>query len=177
MLHVDRIRSLQRLLREVDLSPVQASYVDLVRRLRMAGIKISDRRAVKLQRMMAASALLCGRRQAITSDMWVLRHIWDTDEQQEVIAAQVDNAITSAGGADQPGSHPRANRTDAPNPEVLGSELRRISARLDDPALDSAEKSQLRDELSLLAARCEWVANAHQREFLQQEVQSLWPRV
>jgi MoxR-like ATPase len=168
---------LSEVLREVDLSPVQASYVDLVRRLRMAGIKISDRRAVKLQRMMAASALLCGRRQAITSDMWVLRHIWDTDEQQEVIAAQVDNAITSAGGADQPGSHPRANRTDAPNPEVLGSELRRISARLDDPALDSAEKSQLRDELSLLAARCEWVANAHQREFLQQEVQSLWPRV
>ena len=175
--HVDLVRELQRLLRVVDLSSVQSHYVDLVRRLRQAGIKISDRRAVKLQRMMAASALLCGRREAVTSDLWVLRHIWDTDEQQEVIAALVDAAIASSGGADQPGCHPRAAQSDAPNPEVLGAELRRITVRLDAPDLAASEKSQLRDELGLLASRCEWVSNAHQREFLQQEILALWPKV
>jgi MoxR-like ATPase len=75
------------------------------------------------------------------------------------------------------GSHPRARQSDAPNAEVLGTELRRIATRLDDPGLAASEKSQLRDELSLLASRCEWVTHAHQREFLQQEIQALWPRL
>ena len=176
-LHVDLVRELQSQLRDVDLSPVQSHYVDLVRRLRMAGIKVSDRRAVKLQRMIAASALLCGRRHTVPSDLWVLRHIWDTDEQQEVIAALVDGVIAGAGGADQPGSHPRANQSDAPNPEVLATELRRIATRLDDPELATDEKSRLRDELGLLASRCDWISNAHQREYLQQQIHALWPRV
>jgi len=176
-LHVDRIREMQRMVWSVDLGPIQTLYVDLVRRLRLAGMKISDRRAVKLQRMMAASAVLCGRQQAMASDLWVIRHIWDTDEQQEVIAALVDSSISAAGGADQPGSHKRARQSDAPNPEVLASELRRITARLDDPSLTATEKVQFRDEIGLLAARCEWVSNAHQREYLQQQIQALWPRL
>ena len=35
-------------------------------------------------------------------------------------------------------------------------------------------RARCRDELSLLASRCEWVKNDHQREFLQQEVNKLW---
>lgn len=176
-LHVDRIRDLQRMVWGVDLTPIQSLYVDLVRRLRLAGIKISDRRAVKLQRMMAASAVLCGRQQTVASDLWVIRHIWDTDEQQEIIAALVDSTIASAGGTDQPGNHQRARQSDAPNPEVLAAELRRISARLDDASIAAAERAQLRDEVGLLASRCEWVSNAHQREYLQQQIQTLWPRL
>ncbi len=176
-LHVDRIRDLQRMVWGVDLAPIQSLYVDLVRRLRLAGIKISDRRAVKLQRMMAASAVLCGRQQTVASDLWVIRHIWDTDEQQEIIAALVDSTIASAGGTDQPGSHQRARQSDAPNPEVLAAELRRISACLDDASISAAEKAQFRDEVGLLASRCEWVSNAHQREYLQQQIQTLWPRL
>jgi len=175
-MHVDRIRAFQRLLPGVDLSGVLELYVDVVRRLRLAGIRISDRRAVKLQRMVAASALLCGRLTAMTSDLWVLRHIWDTDEQQEVLTSLVDRSLTDAGGANQPGSHPRAAQQDAPDPERLAAELRRIAGRLEDPELTATEKSQLRDETGLLAARCEWVANHHQRESLQGEVQGLWQR-
>ena len=48
-LHLDDIRRLQAVLYHVDLEPVRAVYVDLVARLRLAGISISDRRAVKLQ--------------------------------------------------------------------------------------------------------------------------------
>ncbi len=175
-LHVDRVRHLQKQLRDVSLEPVQSAYIDLIRRLRLAGIKVSDRRAVKLQRMVAASALLCGRRQAIASDLWVLRYIWDSEEQQEVIAALVNNAINSSGGSDQAGSHPRANGENAPNPELLAGELRRIAGRLTEPDLTEIEHAQHRDQLSLLASRCEWVSNAHQREFLQKEIETLWAR-
>jgi MoxR-like ATPase len=175
-LHVDELRALQQQLKEVSLEAVRPVYVALIGRLRQAGIKVSDRRAVKLQRMVAASALLCGRRTAIPSDLWVLRSIWDTDEQQEVIAALVNNAVTAAGGPDQAGSHPRAAGNDAPNPELLAQELRRIANRLTEQSLSDAERSQHRDQLSLLASRCEWVANAHQREFLQREIESMWRR-
>jgi MoxR-like ATPase len=101
----EAIRALQRLTWDVDLAPVRAAYVDLVHRLRHAGIAVSDRRAVKLQRLVAAGALLCGRMQADPSDLWVFRFIWDTEEQQEVLAGIVQDAIEpgrGGGGAAPP---------------------------------------------------------------------------
>src|SRR5262249_3340732 len=82
---VEQIRQMQLLLRTVDLSEVRGPLGDLVQRLRHAGLAVSDRRAVKLQRIVAASALLCGRALAQASDLWVVRHIWDTEEQVEVL--------------------------------------------------------------------------------------------
>lgn len=175
-MHVDQVRALQRQLHQVNFDDVRTAYVDLVRRLRLAGIKVSDRRAVKLQRTIAASALLCDRRNAQVSDLWVLRHIWDTEEQQEVISALVANTIKTAGAVDQTGSHPRASDQDAPNPELLAQELRRLAARFDDSSLSESERAQNRDELGLLASRCEWVTNAQQREYLQHEIHALWQR-
>lgn len=175
-LHVDRVRELQQQLRNVVLDDIRTAYVDLVRRLRHSGIKVSDRRAVKLQRMVAASALLCGRLRAIDSDLWVLRYIWDSEDQQEVIAALVDNAIQTAGGSESAGSHPRSRTADAPNPELLMRELTRISGRLDEKTLSKVDRSHLRDELGLLASRCEWITQTHQREFLQQELAKIWSR-
>jgi MoxR-like ATPase len=88
----------------------------------------------------------------------------------------VNHAIRSAADPDQAQVHPRATSDEAPNPESLALELRRIGRRLDEPTLTEIERAQLRDELSLLSSRCEWVANSHQRDFLQKEMQSLWPR-
>src|SRR5262245_34324624 len=81
---IDDIRTVQSLVAEVDLTPVRQQYVEVVHKLRTAGIPVSDRRAVKLQRLVAASAALCGRAAANKSDLWVLRYIWDVDEQREV---------------------------------------------------------------------------------------------
>ena len=173
-MHVDLVRELQKQLRDVSLEETQQVYVELVRRLRLAGIKVSDRRAVKLQRMVAASALLCGRTKTIPSDLWVMRYIWDSEEQQEVIAALVNNAIQGAGNTDQAGSHPRAKGDDAPNPELIAMDLRRIAGRLNEQSLPEIDRAQLRDELGLLASRCEWVSNSHQREFLRKEIETLW---
>jgi MoxR-like ATPase len=173
---VDEVRSLQRLLREVDLTAVRGPYLELIRRLRYAGIRISDRRAVKLQRPIAASALLCGRMKAATTDLWVLRYVWDTEEQQEVIASIVQDAIERAGAAGGEGpAHPRSRPGDVPDPEGLARDLDRIDERLKSGELSPADQAFLRDQVAQLSARCQWVAEGTQRDFLSQRVASLWP--
>ena len=76
----------------VDLADVRSALMDLIVRLRHAGIPISDRRAVNFK-LVAADSLVCGRAKAIVSDLWVFRHIWNAIEQQEVIAAIVDETL------------------------------------------------------------------------------------
>src|SRR5580704_7894589 len=49
--------------------------------LRDLGIAFSDRRAVKAQKLLAASAVLCARLVGQPSDLWVLRYVWDRAEQ------------------------------------------------------------------------------------------------
>ena len=90
---IEDVRRLHAMLADVDLSGVRPAYVELIHRLRYAGIPVSDRRAVKLQRLMAASALLCGRLQVNATDLWVLRYIWDAEDQQEVLASLVQEAV------------------------------------------------------------------------------------
>ena len=90
---IEDIRRLNGMLAEVELVAARPAYVELIHRLRHAGIPVSDRRAVKLQRLMAASALLCGRLEVHTTDLWVLRYIWDAEDQQEVLDSIVQDAI------------------------------------------------------------------------------------
>jgi MoxR-like ATPase len=168
------VRALQAKLADVDLEPVRAPLVELVRRLRGAGIAVSDRRAVKLQRLVAASALLCGRDAARRSDLWVARHIWDTDEQVEVLAALVQDAQGEA--KDEAGDHPRSRRG-LPDAESLARDLDALGAKLGEAGLGPAEKACLRDRLGLLSSRVPWVADAGQRTALQRRVDGLWSRV
>lgn len=168
---IDDVRRLHAALGTVDLADLRRPIADLVVRLRHAGLAVSDRRAVKLQRLAAASALLCGRHQAITSDLWVFRHVWDTVEQQEVLAAIVDDVLKSADPT--PADHPRA-RANAPDPEAIARELQEVKSRAGGADLSEADRSVLRDKLGLLAARCQWVANAPHREALDRQVDELW---
>ena len=173
-LSVDDLHALQRQLSEVDVVAVRPKYVELVRNLRKAGIPVSDRRAVKLQRLVAASALLCGRRQANATDLWVLRYIWDADEQREVIAAIVERAVEQAEPEAQSGSHPRARGQNSPDPEELARDLERLAARWSADGHRDVDRAVLRDQLSLLAGRCQWLPDAQQRTFLAERVEALW---
>ncbi len=173
---VEDIRRIQALLARVDLSDVRAASVELVQRLRHAGIAVSDRRAVKLQRLIAASALLCGRLEAIESDLWVFRYIWDTEEQQEVLATIVNDRLSKSGPA-SPADHPRSKSDDRPDPESLARDLDRIAEQLDDADLSAHEKSYLRDRVGLLAGRCQWVADLQARAFLESKLGKLWPQL
>ena len=92
-LDVDRVRQLQNVLTQVSLAEIQPAYIELVSRLRDAGMAISDRRAVKLQRAVAASAVICGREVADPSDLWVLRYIWESPAQIETLIAHVEAVI------------------------------------------------------------------------------------
>ena len=158
----DEIRQLQALVAEVDLSPIRKPLVELVAALRGAGLPISDRRAVRLQRVIAASAVIAGRDVAQISDLWVARCIWETPPQREILAAHIDTVRRryepdpAADADDRP--HPMADDQTGPDAETLA---RSIEAIARDPEPSSAEET-----LGLLAARVQWVADDDQRRSL-----------
>lgn len=171
---VDLIRQLQASVRDVDVTAIRPAYVDLIQRLRHAGIAISDRRAVKFQRLIAASALLCDRQIAEPSDLWPLRYTWDSVEQQEVLASLVKDAMTRHAASSTGRTHPRSAGIDKPDAEALARDLDRIAGRLGEKELPDAERSVLRDQLSILAGRCPWVGDVQQQGFLQRRIDEIW---
>ena len=177
---IEDLRRLQRCISQVDVATIRTQYVGLINRLRHAGIDISDRRAVRLQRLTAASALMCGRTVIHRSDLWVLRYIWDTMEQVEVLAKIVDDAIRSDGNVTEDHQvtvHPRSAGADAPHPEHLSKDLDQIESQLAAAESDSNQTSWLRDRLSLLLARVEWVKQDEPRGFLKERIQKMLQRV
>ena len=172
-LHFDDLRALQSLVPGVDLAGVRSEYAELVHRIRHAGIPVSDRRAVKLQRLVASSALLSGRVAARLADLWVLKYIWDTEEQQEVLGALVQNAVDRS--PPDPADQRRARAADGPNPESLARDLEYLETQA--KAGPNGQRAYLLDRLALLEGRCQWVADPAQREFLSRRVAELWTRL
>ena len=171
-LTANELRGLQRLVPQVEFDTLRDSYVDLVVQLRNAGIKISDRRAVKLQRVIAASALLCGRMITNQTDLWVLRYIWDSEDEQELLASLVSQALETSTQEERNVGHPRSFVSDTPDPEQLEAELVQVSSMVSNAA--DSDRSILRDRLTLLTARCQWVVDAQQRTFLEEKANELW---
>ncbi len=176
-LKTDDVRRIQQLLPTVDLGPVQPEYVELVHRLRHAGIPLSDRRAVKLQRVVAASAILSGRSVGNATDLWPLRYIWETEDQQEVLQEIVQDFVDRAAPELRSSAHPRSRGQDAPDPETLARDLAAIEQALAQDDLSDTERAYRRDQVGILARRCQWVTEAQQREFLQQQIDRLWQRL
>lgn len=174
-LPVDDVRRLHRALPQVRLDAVHDDLVTLVQRLRRAGIAVSDRRAVKLQRLVAASALLCGRGVAERSDLWVFRHIWETLEQREVLAGQVAEVIGSI--ADEAAAHPAARSPQQPDAEALARELDALRDEAAALAGDDVRRARWQDRLRLLGNRAEWVRDEAKRTFLRGRVEALWASV
>jgi MoxR-like ATPase len=85
-------------LERIDLTPAFDDYRELVRQIRADGISLSDRRAVKLLKLIAAAALLRGARQAGPADLWILLHIWNKPEQISALQAIVGPVVERAGG-------------------------------------------------------------------------------
>lgn len=173
-LEIEDVRRLHHALVTVDLAEMRSRMADLVTRLRHAGLPLSDRRAVKLQRLVAASALLCGRQRAVASDLWVFRYVWDTVEQKEVLAAIVQDVLKSVEPAND--DHPRA-RGNAPDAEALARELEELGLRACRPELTAADRSLIRDRLGLLSSRCQWVFDERHREVLNGQVEQLWSQL
>jgi len=174
-LHFDELRLAQEALAEVELGAIRQPFAELVHRIRHSGIQVSDRRAVKLQRVAAASALLSGRMEARLSDLWVVRHIWETEEQQEVLASLVDQTIAKQQAIAK--DHPRARSTAGPDSESLARDLDSIEASLKKDGLPEVERAYLRDRLGILEGRCQWVKDNTKRDWLLKRAAELWASV
>ena len=72
---------------------ILASYKGLVFQIRAEGISLSDRRVVKILKLLAASAFLDGRKQADASDLFVLKHIWNNEDQAALLEAIVQPVL------------------------------------------------------------------------------------
>jgi len=170
-LSFDDLRALHGLHASMSLADVGKPLGELITRIRAAGIAVSDRRAVRLQRVIAGSALLCGRMHALVSDLWVLKHIWDTEEQQEPLRGIVQGFID----AEPPhvADHPRARQGDEPDAEELARDLELLGR----PTADAAELAMVRDRLALIEARIPWVRDTAKRDALNQLVGPLWQKL
>lgn len=169
------VRWLQQQLPHIDLSDIRPAYIELVQQLRNAGLMVSDRRAVKLQRLIAASALLCKRFKAYPSDLWVLKYIWDTEEQQEIISGIVNAVVTA--DEDRPDNHPRAKMNGAPNADEIYNEIIAMTAQWENQETSMAERAAIKDRLRYLNGRCEWIRNTTQRDYVMQPIDKLWQQI
>lgn len=74
---------LSRHLRDVRMDGARTAIADAIRQLRAAGIRLSDRRIVKAQRLVAAAAVLAGRLEARPGDLWPMLYVLPTQAAQQ----------------------------------------------------------------------------------------------
>src|SRR5690606_3153078 len=99
----------------------------LVFQIRSEGVSLSDRRAIKLMKLFAASALLDGRPQADASDLFVMRHTWNNLDQAEILESILGPVLEAHYRA-----HPEARRAGAVDVglDALIQELNRLRTLL-----------------------------------------------
>lgn len=170
----DEIRILQQACKQIDLQPIRSSYIDLIHNLRNTGIKVSDRRAVKLQSLIAASALICKRKEAVLSDLWVLKYIWDTEEQVEILEGMV-NALIEKDKSEQ--THPQAFYNKSPNADEVMKEVLFLQNKWKEEGLSLEEKNVVKDKLRYVQSRCDWIHDREQKEYIQKEIDKLWKQI
>jgi MoxR-like ATPase len=66
-----------------------AAYKGLVFQIRAEGITLSDRRVVKMLKLFAASAFLDGRDTPDVGDFFLLKHVWNNEDQAAILDAIV----------------------------------------------------------------------------------------
>jgi MoxR-like ATPase len=165
----DDLRALAAQVLDVDLGPVRDLYAEVAFKIRDLGIGFSDRRAVKGLKVVAASALLCGRTAAQPADLWVLRYLWDRAEQIGPLRTLV-NAVLEQNPAEGP-AHPLAARAEHVDAEDVARQLDAAERELQGngdgrPALLTL--ARLRERVAALADRAAWVADENGRQHLLQ---------
>ena len=170
----DEVRELQKLCRQVDLSATRNEYVDIIHSLRNTGIKVSDRRAVKLQNLIAASALMCGRKESIVSDFWVLKYIWDNEEQIEILEGIINKIIEKDTSTE---AHPQTMYNKTPDAESVMKEVNYLIEKWQDESLSFEEQNVIKDKLRYIQTRCDWIKDAEKKKYIQEHIESLWQKI
>jgi MoxR-like ATPase len=170
------LRELGQQVYAVDLTPVTERYTELIFRVRDLGVALSDRRAVKVMKLVAASALLCGRMRAVPSDLWVLRYVWDREEQVGPLAALVDGMLKQQ--APDEAAHPLAAVPEHVDGEELARIVERIEAEVEtkrSPSLSAL--ANLRERVADLTDRAAWVGDDRNRTHLLERLGKLAERL
>ncbi len=105
-------------------------YKGLVFQVRAEGITLSDRRVVKLLKLFAASAFLDGRAEPDASDLFVLKHVWNSEDQAPILDGLVTPVLEAHFR-----EHPQARRVGAmaAGIEALAAEIDRVRQVLTGP--------------------------------------------
>lgn len=90
------IDALSRCVDQVDLGAARGLLADAIRKLRGAGLGLSDRRIVKVQRLIAAAAVLAGRERASEADLWPLFYVMPTREAQAAAQDALRDSLSAA---------------------------------------------------------------------------------
>ncbi len=159
----------------VDLGGVLEPYADLVFKVRDLGVAISDRRAVKVLKLLAASALLCGREAAAPADLWVLRYVWDRDEQIDPLTSLVNGVLEPHAG--KPDTHPLATVPARPDGEALARQLDELAREVDGKKLSVSAIARLRERLGDLADQAAWLPDAEEQGYLMKRIRAQLERL
>ena len=108
-----------------------STYKGLIFQIRAEGISVSDRRVVKMLKLFAASAYLDGRAETDTSDLFILKHIWNALDQAPILE-QVVEPVLEAFYRDNPGR--RRVGALGVGIEALAAEIDRIRQILTGPS-------------------------------------------
>jgi MoxR-like ATPase len=143
-----------------------AKYKGLIFQIRSEGISVSDRRAVKMLKLFAASAVFDGRTRVHDGDFFVLRHIWNNLDQVELLE-EIVNPVVDAYYREHPDERrfigPQASLDDLLSELNLIRELLATSTELSDIQLFSQLKN-LNEIKAALAAMPSETASRMMRE-------------
>jgi MoxR-like ATPase len=158
------LRDLARQVYRVELGGITDRYAELITKVRDVGVVLTDRRAVKILKLVAASAVLCGRASARVSDFWVLRYVWDREEQIAPLSALITGVLEPF--ADEPDAHRLATAAERVDGEELARRLDAAGALVQSRSLSIAAVARLREQLADLADRTAWLADDAARQHL-----------
>lgn len=82
--------------RQVDLTAVRPRLAEVVRALRGASVRLTDRRIVKVQSLVAAAAVMAGRTEATIADLWPVVLAVPTHEEQVTARDALASLLTAS---------------------------------------------------------------------------------
>lgn len=120
---------------QVDLSDVLEPYAHILRKLRVGGLALSDRRLVKGQKLIAAAALLAGRQKAGISDLWPVVYM----VQDQGLQTEVKDLLTAELAKGENALLSESVRQSSFGPQALAGELVQYGQKLlqEKPAMPS----------------------------------------
>jgi MoxR-like ATPase len=104
--------------RNVDMTYVRSALAQAIRIVRGVGVELTDRRAARVQRLVAAAAAIAGKKRADERDLWPIVYAIPTEAAQQLarnalrdlLAASENTSLVAAAEEGSSGSNARARR-------------------------------------------------------------------